>query len=436
MSPTKQRLSAQIVNHIKSKAEHEKFISKHKEGKTSFSRDRFFSFKVLLVFLMTNLAKSIQRELSLFKDAIELDGGSIPEVSKSAFCRARKKLKHTAFIELNDVILEEFYSSEEVNTWHGYRVIAVDGSTHELPNSEEIKEHYGVFKYRDDGKAICVARSLMVYDVLNHITLYGDMGGFKSSETAMLWNGLPQISLQERDMLVFDRYYASHLLLFYLRKLGVQFCFRMNKHWYEMDRFVRSGKSSEVITIALSAKDRSKATELGIEEVRCKCRVVRVELESGETELLLTSLTDEKKFTVEDHKELYGLRWSVEDVFKTFKHKVCIENFSGKSVKAVLQDFYVKIFIMNLTAVMVSPINEALKRPTVKVKYTYQVNFIEAIATMKRGVVSFFLTNAIIKGLQRLYDRIVRTSEPVRPGRKFDRNHQKKRKHYFGYKPT
>jgi hypothetical protein len=436
LSPTKQRLSVQIINHIKSKAEHEKFISKHKDGQKSFSRDRFFSFKVLLVFLMTNLAKSIQRELSLFKDAIELDGGSIPEVSKSAFCRARKKLRHTAFIELNDVILEDFYASDEVTRWHGHRIIAVDGSTHELPNSEEIKEHYGVFQYREDGKAICMARSLMVYDALNHLTLYGDMSGFKSSETAMLWKGLPTLNLHNDDILVFDRYYASHLLLFYLRKLGVQFCFRMTGQWHEIQRFCKTGKDSDIINIGLPIRDRAKAAELGIEEVRCKCRLVSIKLESGETELLLTSLTNEKEFTVESLKELYGLRWSVEDVFKTFKHKVCIENFSGKSVKAVLQDFYVKIFIMNLTAVMVSPINEALKKPTVKVKYTYQVNFTEALATMKRGVVSFFLTNEIAKALSRLYNRLFRTTQPVRPGRKFKRTILKKRKHYFSYKST
>jgi hypothetical protein len=91
---------------------------------------------------MTNLAKSIQREVALFKDAIELDGGSIPEVSKSAFCKARKKLKHTAFIELSNVIVEEFYNSDEVVRWHDHRVIAIDGSSNELPNSKEIQGHY------------------------------------------------------------------------------------------------------------------------------------------------------------------------------------------------------------------------------------------------------------------------------------------------------
>ena len=91
---------------------------------------------------------------------------------------------------------------------------------------------------------------------------------------------------------------------------------------------------------------------------------------------------------------------------------------------------------MNLTAVAVRPINEALRKQTVKVKYTHQVNIIEAIATMKRAVVSFFVTNQIGKALQRLYERMSKITEPVRPGRKFKRNHQPKRKNYMNYKPV
>jgi hypothetical protein len=115
---------------------------------------------------------------------------------------------------------------------------------------------------------------------------------------------------------------------------------------------------------------------------------------------------------------------------------VCIENFSGKSEKAVLQDFYVKIFIMNLTAVAVRPINEALKKQPVKVKYVHQVNFIEAIATMKKAVVSFFVTGKITQAIKRVVRRLTDITEPIRPGRKFKRNHQPKRKHYMNYKPV
>ena len=86
-----------IVKHLNLKMADSVFTSLYKIGNKSFTRDRFFTFKVLLGFLMTNLQKSIQREISLFVDAIELDGGSIPEVGKSAFCKARKKLQPTVF---------------------------------------------------------------------------------------------------------------------------------------------------------------------------------------------------------------------------------------------------------------------------------------------------------------------------------------------------
>jgi hypothetical protein len=426
-----------IIRRLNLKMDDEAFIQDHKEGDKSFSRNRFFTFKVLLCFLMTNLQKGIQREIALFKDAIELDGGSIPEVTKAAFCKARQKLKHTAFIALSDIVLDEFYKSDLVQYWRGYRVIGVDGSTGELPNSDEIKYKYGIFKHRDDGKAICMGRMLMVHDTLNHMTLAGSIDNMEESETSMLWQCLPGLNLNKNDLLVFDRYYASHLLFFYLEKLGVQFCFRMKKNWWKVvESFYNSGKDSSVITLELPKNDQAKAATLGITKTKLRCRLTRIELEGGETEILLTTLVNEEIFSVADTKEIYGLRWPIEDAYKTFKHKVCIENFSGKSAKSVLQDFYVKIFIMNLTAAGVRPINEALKKQSVKVKYTQQVNLIEAIATMKRAVVSFFITKRIGKALKRLYERMSTITEPIRPGRKFKRKHLPKRKHHMNYKPV
>jgi hypothetical protein len=426
-----------IIFRLNLKMDDEAFVKGYKEGDKAFSRDRIFTFKVLLGFLMTNLQKAIQREIALFKDAIEFDGGSIPEVSKAAFSKARNKLKPTVFVALSDIVLDEFYQSDLVQHWRGYRVIGIDGSTGELPNSDEIKYKYGVFKYRDDGKAICMGRMLMVHDTLNHMTLAGSIDTMEESETSMLWRCLPGLDLKKNDLLVFDRYYASHLLFFYLDKRGAQFCFRMKKNWWKVvESFYNCGKDSRVVTLELPRKDQAEAAKLGITKTKLRCRLTRVELEGGESEILLTSLVNEEIFTVADTKELYGLRWPVEDAYKTFKHKVCIENFSGKSAKSVLQDFYVKIFIMNLTAAGVRPINDALKKQSVKVKYTHQVNLIEAIATMKRAVVSFFITKQIGKAIKRLYERMATTTEPIRPNRKFKRKHLPKRKHHINYKPV
>jgi hypothetical protein len=386
---------------------------------------------------MTNLQKGLQREIASFSEAILSDGGSIPEVSKSAFCRARKKLKHTAFVELSELVGREFYESEEAEYWNGFRLLGVDGSTAALPNSEEIRQQYGVHSYREDGKAVSVARTLLVYDTINHLTLHGAMDRFDKPEVGMLWDCLPTLDLQSNDLMIFDRLYASHLLMLYLNQRGVSFCFRMKKNWWkEVEAFYNSGESSKEIRLSLPLHERERAAALGITQIRMRCRLVRVELEGGETEILLTSLTDEKRYPQQAIKSLYSWRWPVEEGYKTFKHKVCIENFSGKSPKAVLQDFHVKLFIMNLTAAAIKPLNEALKKKPVKVKYRHQVNVIEAIATLKRAVVSFFLTDKASTAIDRFYTRMAKITEPIRPNRKYDRNHRPKRKYYMNYKPV
>jgi hypothetical protein len=355
---TENALLSELIKTLNISIEDEEIIRQYKDANTSFTRDRVFTFKVLLSFLMHNLQKGLQREIALFAEAIQSEGGSIPEVSKAAFCKARQKLKPAVFTELSKVTCQTFYGSDEVQLWNGYRLIGIDGSTVELPNSKEIQEKYGVFKYRKDGKAICMGRTMMMYDTLNHMTLQGSLDKMEESETSMLWKALPEVDLKENDLLIFDRYYASHLLFFYLQKRGVQFCFRMKKNWWKVvETFYNSGKESGVVNLELPAKDKAEAERLGITKKKIKVRLVRIELESGETEILLTTLVNEELFTPAHLKEVYGLRWPIEESYKTFKHKVCIENFSGKSEKAVLQDFYVKIFIMNMTAVAVRPIN-------------------------------------------------------------------------------
>jgi hypothetical protein len=388
---------------------------------------------------MTNLQKSIQREISLFTDAIELDGGSVPEVGKSAFCKARRKLKPTVFEALSNEVVNEFYKSGEAELWHGYRVVGVDGTRLVMPNTQKMASLFGTVVSSTDNKddnATCMAQSLTMYDTINNITLYGSLKNIAESEVSLLYKALADMSFNQNDILVFDRNFPSHLLFFYLQRLGVQFCFRMKSHWNIVKAFKESGNESHVLVLGMKPHDMEKAIELGIKETSIKCRLTKVELDSGEIEILLTSLTDEQKISVADIKELYGKRWPVEDSYNIFKNKVCVENFSGKTENAVMQDFYVKIFIMNLTAVAIRPINTALNKASVKVKYSHQVNLIEALATMKRAVVSFFVTGKILKGLKRLFERISKITEPIRKGRKFKRKHKAKKKYYMTKKPV
>ena len=85
------------------------------------------------------------------------------------------------------------------------------------------------------------------------------------------------------------------------------------------------------------------AKEIG----RYKLRIVVITLLNGSTVILATNLNEEE-FTIEELKELYAKRWSIETGFKKLKSQVMIERFSGHRRIIIEQDFYASIFIYNL----------------------------------------------------------------------------------------
>lgn len=104
--------------------------------------------------------------------------------------------------------------------------------------------------------------------------------------------------------------------------------------------------------------------------------MLRAALESGETEILVTALTDMNKFSYDLFSERYHLRWPVEEDYKTIKYRLEVENFSGKSVLSVYQDFHAKLFSKNLAAAIASTTKKQILKKSEKFKYAHQINFV------------------------------------------------------------
>lgn len=388
-----------------------------------------------MVFLMSQLQRAIQRELDDFIYAIREPGASLTRVSKAAFSKARHKLKHEAFIALRELVVEDFYSNCPFKkTWNGYRLIGVDGSTVEVPNTDDVEEKFGVHAIRPDGKKICLARVCEMYDPLNNLSITGKIAPFVKSETALVWDMLSEHKgFGKGDIFIFDRYFYSSVLAFYLRQTGSDFCFRMKKNWGEVAKMIKNDQNDTLIDLAIYKKSSKKARELGLTG-NLECRLVRIRLESGEDEFLLTSLTDTEKVTINDLKQLYFSRWGIEEMYKKLKHKVCLENFSGKSVESIYQDYHAKIFILNLTSILIQPVDQVLTDEPKK-KFVHKVNFSGALSKMKSVPVLLFIKNQVQETISVIHQWFIRTTEPVRPGRKFKRTKLPKRKYHQTYKP-
>src|SRR5690606_35091997 len=154
--------------------------------------------------------------------------------------------------------------------------------------------------------------------------------------------------------------------------------------------------------LTVKKKSQKKIDELGITTQTLTCRLVHIKLESGDDEFLLTSLTNGEEVSVDDLKQLYFYRWGIEENYKKLKHKVCIENFSGKSVESIYQDYYAKLYIINLTSALIQPVDRVLEDKPKK-KFIHKVNFSEALSKMKFAPIRLFLKDKVLETIADLH---------------------------------
>ncbi len=77
------------------------FLNRHRRKAEDFSRQRTLTFDIVVLFLINMNKRALQDELDEFFKALTQKQIAQRIVTKGAFTKVRKKLKHTAFIELN-----------------------------------------------------------------------------------------------------------------------------------------------------------------------------------------------------------------------------------------------------------------------------------------------------------------------------------------------
>jgi len=387
----------------------------------------------MIFFLMNMIKGSVQDELDHFFKAVHASEVSERTVTKCAFTRARKKLHHQAFIELGRELVSFFYDHFPSRKWKGYRILAIDGSTIKVPRTKECADHFGVWNPAK-GEACPIARISTLYDTINGIVVDAVIRPKEQGERTLAAEHIQHIGAN--DLVLLDRGYPAFWLFALILSRQAHFCARVKSSWKEIRKFSNSGKREKVISLPRSSAAITQCRLLNIPVAPIKVRAIRVELPGGETEILLTSLMDKDLYPYEIFKELYHLRWTTEENYKTAKSRIEIANFSGKSVESVYQDFHAKVLAMNLAAALTHPAQDIISTQCEQKKYVYRINTTQALSKMKDALLLLFIRANIIELLNKLLDLFIATIEPIRPGRTYPRKHSvQKRGFYPCYKP-
>jgi hypothetical protein len=359
-------------------------------------------------------------------------------VHKGSLSKARAKLEHEVFIDLNERLNNYFYKNFHYETWHGHRLLAIDGTTLRVPDEQEILYHFGAWNSVKGKKPCPKARASQMFDVLNRITVDAIISPKNVGERALAARHFEK--LEADDLLLLDRGYPAFWLFKKVLSEGGRICARISyKKWKIVKKFYESNRAEAIVTLDATPNSRKKCFEAGLDIEPLKLRLIRIELAGGETEVLVTSLTDMEKYPHELFSELHHLRWPVEEDYKTLKHRMKVENFSGKTKHSVYQDFHAKLFSKNFAAIVENTVKYDIVKKSRKLKYAHKLNFAQALARMKNTFVLLFhrsneRVGVIVGKIRKIF---IQTTESIRPNRKFPRKHRVKQKRFhLAYKTT
>ena len=423
----------EILQVIRTQIMSEIFQVTHRVNTTDFCRKYLLTFPILIVFILNLVRRSLQAELNKFTNIIDFSF-----ISKQVFSSARKKIKPKAFVELNKTLINEFYTDNQVPLFMRFRLLVVDGSTLQLPESDSIREKYGFCK--NQSSEMSMARISFAYDPLSGLTLDAIMSPYIASEKTMAFDHIVNIQSSNcgNDLYLFDRGYPFITLIFFLNLHNKDFVMRSSTAWIsEVNAVLHSGKTDVIIEInpKMLRGDRRKEFQKRLPGIclshKIKLRVLIIDLSTGEKEILITSLLDQKKYKYKMFKELYHLRWGGEENYKFHKIRIEVENFSGKSPCAIEQDFHATIFTANVRALLAKEAQDELEcfwqsktqEAPSECKYDYKINNNIALGILKDQIVNAILNpqkdlNEFCESLKR---DMKKSLVPIRPGRSFKR---------------
>ena len=381
------------------------FMIDHRRFPTAFTRLTKLSFYRVMAITIGFMKKSTQHEVNRFFNTI----GGNESVTRQALQKAREKISYTAYEELFEDSVKLGLSAEDGNLFNGYRLLAVDGSTLMLENTEELRRKYGS---TSPVKNDCYARMSMISDLLNDLVVDARLEPYSIGERAL---AIQQVrKLRERQtgtyLLLMDRGYWKRELFDEIIETGNRFLIRVSANVSK--ELSKKKKNSGYFDISVDGKTYS-------------LRFARFLLNTGETETLVTNLTP-SELSDDGLFKLYSLRWGVETKYNELKNLLRIEDFTGKSELIALQDFYSTVLLSNMVtfAAYQASYEIGLKPQSKKRKYVYKPNRNMLISALYEHMIPAVAAPTMIERsyhLSCIRRDIVRNPIPVRPDRSYPR---------------
>ncbi len=412
-----------LIEQLRAKLCAPDFLARHRVRPQDFTRHRQLTFPLLMLFVLQQTVKSIQRHLHEFLD--ELAAGEMFEpLTSGAVTHARAKLKDSAFIELNrDCILPTVYGPEHpIRRWRGHRLVGIDSSLLRLPDSAELGQLFGWKEATNQtgatGTRYPEARLSVVYDLLNRVGWDTRLEPSTVGEVALAIEQLEH--LQPGDVEINDRGFTGYPYLALILQRGAHFIGRCSTGSFlaaqQLFRLNRANQS-RILWLHAPPDQKAQCQRLGL-PLKMKVRFVSLRLPTGELEVLVTSLLDEQLYPTQEFLTVYHWRWGHETFHLMLKGRLELENFSGRTTEAVRQDVQAAVLLANLESLLTEPAQAALDDQSASESQPRRVNRSNSYHALKHQLLDLLyqdLPAPVV--LAKLMNFFKGSPVPVRPDR-------------------
>ena len=373
-----------------------------------FTRHRKVDFSSVVKAILCFGGKSLNKEI------LECFGFSPDTLTTSAFVQQRSKIKPEAFY----LLFKRFISNNHKDKlFHGYRLLAVDGSNIYTPRNENdvdsLRHNQYTFYNQYHLNAFYDLLTNTYYDAVvqkchsaNEHKAYIDMVDRYDSSTPAIY--------------IADRCYESFNNMAHVQEKGHKFLTRLKD--IDSTGMLKSfdfpdGEFDISMELKLTRKQTNELKQMA-ESNPCirflpsksnfdylplrsrkadplvfyaiPLRFVRIQITDDSFEVLATNL-DEKQFPPSVLKELYSMRWGIETSFRNLKYTVGLSAFHSKKSEHIVQEIFARLTLYNFSELVTSHI--AIRKK--KRKYIYKINFSVAVYACRNYLLGRYAPKAV-----------------------------------------
>lgn len=424
-----------LLDHISQMEQHKKDFVKNPEK--DFIRKSRLSFTNTIMTLISMERGSISSELQKFF------GYSADTPTSSAFVQQRNKLKQDAF----KFLFHSFSAGLSSASYQGFHLFAVDGSEVLVP-LEKGNSSYTYFRRADQG---CYHQIHLnaVYNLMSRQYTAALIEPRRGHNERKAFHQLfEEHSFPEQSLFIFDRGYEGYPLMAHISGKGQYFLIRA-KDWnnggilkgiprpdteefdflYEkifVNKILAAYKGNIEKYHRIHPTFSPYFLNKDVREYPFSFRVVRLRLDNGSYECLLTNLPADQ-FDMQALKELYHMRWGIETSFRHLKYTVGLLDFHSKKVEAVEMEIWARLILYNCSM----EISNRIEKREHQSQYLCQINLTNAIHICIK-----FLKLCEDMDYENADYLISRELLPIRPRRSSPRKIAIQRSRKFNYRPS